>query len=205
MNPPAGEPAECLPVNDSVELNVIDQPSLSINPIAQICNTSAEGSLLNLNSLILTSNGDGEWSDIGNSMAVSTSFGNYDFNGVLPGTYQFLYTIPAEDPCDVVSETVSVTVEDCRVQGVWIPSAFSPNGDGQNDEFRAIGVKVKSVNLQIYDRWGQLYFEGDGYTQGWDGTFKGNKCEVAVYVYWIKVVFEDDSERLYTGNVTLLR
>jgi len=204
INPPDSDPIDCLPEMDSIDIRVESQPTLSMSSLSQVCNTTAEGSILNLYSLIQQNSASGIWTDVNNSGAV-ISGNNYDFNGVAPGQYVFTYTISAIDPCEDVSESVTVTVEDCRQPSLWIPTAFSPNGDGQNDEFRAIGVKVTEVEIKIYDRWGALYYEGDGYTAGWDGTYNGEECEVEVYVYWARAIFDDGSEELYKGNVTLIR
>ena len=110
-----------------------------------------------------------------------------------------------DQPCQDAIATTTVTVEDCRPISVWIPTAFSPNGDGQNDYFRALGIKIEKVEIQVYDRWGQLYYEGDGYDQGWDGKYNDKECEIEVYVYWARVYFETGETELYQGNVTLIR
>jgi gliding motility-associated-like protein len=69
---------------------------------------------------------------------------------------------------------------------VYAPNSFSPNGDGLNDEFKFKGVGIKSFNLLIYNRWGELMFETDNINNGWNGTLKGKEIQVGVYVYKVR-------------------
>jgi gliding motility-associated-like protein len=65
----------------------------------------------------------------------------------------------------------------------YMPTAFSPNGDGLNDVFRPVGNEIVEFLMLVYDRWGQLVFETQDFEKGWDGTFKGALCEPGVYSY----------------------
>ncbi|HNI45964.1 MAG TPA: gliding motility-associated C-terminal domain-containing protein, partial [Chitinophagales bacterium] len=89
---------------------------------------------------------------------------------------------------------------------VIIPSAFSPNGDSQNDQFQIFGRNISEVELAIYDRWGQKMYEGQGNsTLNWDGTYKGKVMEINVFVYYATVTFIDGKREFFKGNVTLVR
>ncbi len=91
----------------------------------------------------------------------------------------------------------------------WLPNAFTPNGDGLNDEFKPVQRYdlVKTYRLFIYNRWGQLIFEASDINTGWDGTFKGQPAEQGTYVY--KIVYTASSTgnepQSIAGNVTLVR
>ena len=91
----------------------------------------------------------------------------------------------------------------------WLPNAFTPNGDGLNDEFKPVQRYdlVKTYRLFIYNRWGQLIFETSDINQGWDGTYKGKPAEQGTYVY--KIVYTSTSTgsgpQSVAGNVTLVR
>lgn len=109
--------------------------------------------------------------------------------------------------------TAQVVVDVKRRRRVYIPNVFSPNGDGLNDKFQVYtGVGVKRINfIRLYDRWGEKVYElldqapsVDG-TEGWDGVFRGQDMNPAVFLYMIEVEFVDDSTLLYRGDVTLLR
>jgi len=58
---------------------------------------------------------------------------------------------------------------------IYIPNAFTPNSDGTNDSFRAVGVGIEEFKMQIFDRWGALVFESDDINTVWDGSIKGKE------------------------------
>ncbi|MBK7434169.1 MAG: gliding motility-associated C-terminal domain-containing protein [Chitinophagaceae bacterium] len=70
--------------------------------------------------------------------------------------------------------------------GFYVPTAFSPNGDGKNDIFRPILIGMKSMDVfRVYNRWGQLLYSGSGNEgNGWDGTFGGRPQDAATYVWY---------------------
>ena len=88
---------------------------------------------------------------------------------------------------------------------VYIPNVFSPNGDEQNDVFRVRGVNIETLQLTVYNRWGEKVFESQNKNDGWDGSYKGKPCSPDVYVYHAAIVFEDGMETSRKGNVTLVR
>jgi gliding motility-associated-like protein len=93
----------------------------------------------------------------------------------------------------------------------FFPNAFTPNGDGTNDIFRAVGLyRNIKFSMYIYDRWGQLVFESANIDQGWDGTFGGQACPSNVYVYICNIEFlgtdiKANGKIVYKGTVTLVR
>ena len=101
-------------------------------------------------------------------------------------------------------DTISKIVEVRDEFLIFIPNAFTPNGDGNNDNFRPKGLGIKTYVLSIFDRWGNLIFQsGD---KGWDGTYKGNLCQDDIYVY--KIIVIDNNNNLKhekTGHVSLLK
>ena len=66
---------------------------------------------------------------------------------------------------------------------VFIPTAFSPNNDGTNDALNLINKSVKSYTLKIFNRWSELVFETNNFSNSWNGTYKGEPCEVDHYTY----------------------
>lgn len=86
-----------------------------------------------------------------------------------------------------------------------IPTAFSPNGDGNNDVLYVRGYGVQTVNLRIFNRWGEKVFETNDMNVGWDGTFKGKPQETEAYGFVLNVTFTDGTTFYKKGNVTLLR
>lgn len=100
-----------------------------------------------------------------------------------------------------------------RQVNVYIPNIFSPNGDGDNDFFTVFAdlKGVRKVNsLQIYSRWGEQVFQRHDFQPnqlelGWDGRFRGQEMNPAVFVYYAIVEFIDGQEVLFKGDVTLER
>jgi gliding motility-associated-like protein len=105
---------------------------------------------------------------------------------------------------------IPVIVE--RPRRVFLPTAFSPNGDGNNDLFFPNGAREVALihRLEIYNRWGSSVFERRNFppndpAQGWDGTFNGQELPAAVYAYFIEIGFTDGTVITYAGDVVLVR
>jgi gliding motility-associated-like protein len=72
----------------------------------------------------------------------------------------------------------------------YTPTAFTPNGDGLNDFFRAIPVEVTEIEyFRIFNRYGQLLFQTNKWLKGWDGTYQGKKQPMGTYVWTAKYKF----------------
>ncbi len=97
---------------------------------------------------------------------------------------------------------------------IYIPNAFSPNGDGTNDLFEISGFGIKSYSYNIYNRWGEHIFEGNSghpFPSGipgeaaWDGSFKGQQVPEGVYIYIFDIIDIEGQHHYLSGNVTLMR
>jgi gliding motility-associated-like protein len=86
-----------------------------------------------------------------------------------------------------------------------VPTAFSPNGDSENDLFLVRGGPFKSIVVRVYNNWGQLIFETNDQLEGWDGKFKGIDQPLGVYVWVVEVEMLNEKIIKKTGDVTLLR
>ncbi|MFT6728034.1 MAG: gliding motility-associated-like protein [Litorivivens sp.] len=118
------------------------------------------------------------------------------------GEYDVVLTAYNSGGCEAVYELKAlVNVED----ETFIPSAFSPNGDGQNDFFRVLGYDFSSMYVLIFNQWGELIFTGSDITQGWDGTAKGAAAEMGNYTYIIDAETVDGLQFSYKGIVALIR
>lgn len=110
------------------------------------------------------------------------------------------------DLIEVVSLTPEAVIETKHIQkSLAVPSAFSPNGDMENDILYIRGSGYKNVNLRIYNRLGQTVFETSDGSQGWDGTYKGQAQPEDQYGYVLLATFADGSTTQKTGSITLLR
>jgi gliding motility-associated-like protein len=104
------------------------------------------------------------------------------------------------------SDTVRVGL-DYR-DNLFIPTAFSPNGDGKNDVFKVSNMTFQRfVEFRVFNRWGQEIYNGGGGDprKGWDGNWKGVAQESGTYQYLIRVASPDGYVETYKGDVTLVR
>ena len=109
------------------------------------------------------------------------------------------------------SDTIKIEVNPIR--SVYFANIFSPNGDGINDRYfvHSADKNVQIVrNFQIFDRWGTLLFQQKNIppnisTQGWDGTFKGQKMGSGVYLFYAEIEFLDGEIIPFTGDLFLKR
>jgi gliding motility-associated-like protein len=110
-----------------------------------------------------------------------------------------------------VSETetqvVSVSNVDCSPveSRLYVPNAFTPNGDLLNDYFVTPGIYIKEYNIRIFNRWGEKVFESDDMYVNWDGRYNGEKGELEAYMYVIESIGVDGVKRSFRGTVNLLR
>ncbi len=89
--------------------------------------------------------------------------------------------------------------------GVFVPTAFSPEGNGVNDLFCVYGNCIKEMHFKIYDRWGELVFESDRLSTCWDGTYKGMPCDEAVFAWTLTGKYNSGNFFTQKGNLSLIR
>jgi gliding motility-associated-like protein len=102
------------------------------------------------------------------------------------------------------SACVIVTV-DFPCEPIFIPNAFSPNNDGENDSLFVYGSCIKEMKLIIYNRWGEKVYEGTDPKQGWDGMYRGKPENAAVFDYYLTYTLSNGNEGAKKGNVSLVR
>ncbi|PKP47133.1 MAG: hypothetical protein CVT95_06045 [Bacteroidetes bacterium HGW-Bacteroidetes-12] len=120
-------------------------------------------------------------------------------------TTTYTVTISGQNCSRTASVTIFVNEIVCGEPDVFIPNAFTPNNDGENDVLFVRGRLVEKMELKIYNRWGELVFESNNQTNGWDGTYKDELVQPNVFVYYLKVYCVDGQEYFKKGNVTVIR
>lgn len=119
-----------------------------------------------------------------------------------PGTYEVCQYVTTDHGCeDKICDSIIIYLQSL----LNVPDAFTPNGDGINDEFYVLNFGLRDFLLRIYNRWGQLIFETHDPARGWDGTFRGVDQEMDVYVYVVTGQGLDGIPYYKKGNVTLMR
>lgn len=116
---------------------------------------------------------------------------------------QYTITISDQFSCITV-DTLQVLV--LKKKGVYMPTAFTPNGDGRNDVVRPYVVRMKSLKrFSIFNRSGNLVFMTTKPEEAWDGTYRGKAVDNGVYVWMVEYIDTDDKALLEKGTVTVIR
>jgi gliding motility-associated-like protein len=117
------------------------------------------------------------------------------------------FTVLISDGICTKQASVLVRVFDyvCEEPFVFVPNAFTPNGDNENDVLYVRSSIVEELVFRVYNRWGELVFETSDINTGWDGSFKGKKMDPDVYDYYLEGYCIDGQSFLIQGNITLIR
>ncbi len=121
-----------------------------------------------------------------------------------------VFTVFVSDSACTGFASVEVLVIEfvCDEPFVFVPNAFTPNGDGNNDVIFAKSTIVDDTEefvFRIFNRWGEMVFETSDILEGWDGTWRGKKCKPDVYDYYLEGFCIDGQSFLIQGNITLIR
>ncbi|MEO5905346.1 MAG: gliding motility-associated C-terminal domain-containing protein, partial [Saprospiraceae bacterium] len=122
---------------------------------------------------------------------------------VVPTTYSV--TVTNEGGCTATAAySVPLLDPPCTEEDIFIPEAFTPNGDGENDMLFVRGNFITSMEIHIYNRWGQEVFKSFDQADGWDGKFEGKRLAPDVFGYYMDIGCPNDKSYFKKGNVTLL-
>lgn len=118
-------------------------------------------------------------------------------------TTTYTVVIITDDGCIGEAQITIVVDEPCGE--TYLPTMFSPNNDGVNDEFCVLGNCVIGVELNIYNRWGERVFQTTDPTQCWRGNHRGKPVNTGVYAYKARIFLNNGTELGESGNITLVR
>jgi gliding motility-associated-like protein len=118
-----------------------------------------------------------------------------------------IYTLTVSDGICTKSDTALVKTFAfiCDEPYVFVPNAFTPNGDNENDVLYVRGPMIEGMVFRIFDRWGEMVFESTDRDFGWDGTFRGKALDPDVYDYYLKALCIDGNESIIKGNISLMK
>lgn len=102
------------------------------------------------------------------------------------------------------TQEVTIFVNPVCSKEIFVPTIFSPNGDGQNDQQCVMGNCIVELNFSIYNRWGEKVFETNDQNKCWDATFKGKRVNSGVFVYKMTARLLNGSEINQSGNITVV-
>ena len=123
-----------------------------------------------------------------------------DFIGVQNITFNVFDTLGNVETCSFNLNIINNDINNCYK--LFIPTVFSPDGDGINDIFQAYGLDKLGLEIEIYNRWGQMVHKTDLNNLYWDGTFMGEKLPNETYVY--RVFYLDGSLKI-DGTISIVR
>jgi gliding motility-associated-like protein len=148
------------------------------------------------------------------AISFNWNFGNGDFSfaenpvEILPdGNYDITFTTNPETNCaDTLQETI--TIDNPKIEVLYIPNSFSPNGDGLNDLFAAKGEGIKDFHLLIFSRWGELIFESYDINNKWNGIYKTSflvQTESYIYSVIYSTICNETNKIEKRGTIELIR
>ncbi|HUC82857.1 MAG TPA: T9SS type B sorting domain-containing protein [Flavisolibacter sp.] len=172
---------------DTIVISAAPTPSSFLKPVDSIC-----------------SYGTLTLEPVTNYRSYLWSTGSTQSNITISAAGNYWVTVSNEFGCHG-TDTITILPRQC-MKGFFMPTAFTPNGDRRNDDFRALLFgNVKKYRLTIYNRWGQIIFSTTEQMKGWDGTLGGTPLRSDVFVWVCRYQFEGEGEKMEKGTVTLIR
>jgi gliding motility-associated-like protein len=177
----------CIGIDSSSIKTMYPLPALFLSPDTSVCSYS---------SLILQAN-DAYSSYVWSNNSVSSSI-----EIKTPGQY-WLQVTDANNCFGI--DTINVALKECMV-GLYIPNAFTPDGNGLNDEFKPMLFgNVEEFRFTVYNRWGQVVFQSTDRLRGWDGLFKGVQQIPGLYAWTCVYKLSGEPRVAKSGTITLIR
>ncbi|MCX6324126.1 MAG: gliding motility-associated C-terminal domain-containing protein, partial [Sphingobacteriales bacterium] len=176
---------------DSINITFNSAPTVNLGNDTTLC----QGQSVTLNGGLATSY---LWSNGSTASSINAS---------TSGTYW----VQANNGQCFKRDSVSIDISNCEPNvftpcQLFVPKAFTPNGDGINDKFCPLTIcSFQHYELLIFNRWGELIFKTSNQTNKWDGKYKGSDCSAGVYIYTITYKFLSQQAKNAYGSITLLR
>jgi gliding motility-associated-like protein len=117
----------------------------------------------------------------------------------------YFITLYAENSLTGCVDTISRVINVIGNNNLFIPTTFTPNGDGKNDLFRVRGDHFTLEEMLIYDQWGKLLYRTDNSRPNWDGRVGGDVVQNGTYVYRIQIVNDNNISSVLTGSITVIK
>ncbi len=198
----------CATASATAVVNVNQLPSISISPRG---GSYFKGKPVQVT---LTTNGVSPtyvWTSLGNDSPQALSCYNC-YNPVFRSdndqpSYSYQVVVTDANGCSNKAPLNLRLRTQCEPDQIFVPNAFSPNGDGQNDVLYVRGSAINGITIfRVFDRWGNLMFETSDINKGWDGTYNGKQVTPDVYVYYVEAPCVVGGDSLFKkGNVTVTK
>lgn len=125
--------------------------------------------------------------------------------GYYPDTGMYQYNVHIKNNAGCEGDD-SIRVWVVNQAALFVPTAFSPNGDGLNDYLKLLSVGYAKINFfRVFNRWGEAVFQTDKIAEGWDGRYKGQHVDIGTYFWVLSVKDRFGKDEQIKGDVTLIR
>lgn len=129
----------------------------------------------------------------------------YNPTAQLDSTAVFTVEVENGEGCRNAVELRVVVLSECREPFIFVPNAFTPNGDNLNDLLFVEGNTVEELYFAVYNRWGEKVFETNDQSVGWDGSYKGRELAADAFGYYLEARCFNGETFFKKGNVSLIR
>lgn len=184
----------------NVNVSLLPSPQISITPSTQV-----SGGLYTTTFINSTINADtyfwtfGDTSQSGNSSTEVSPIHTYPTSG------QYNITLIAINTTNGCVDTLLKTVNIVGNNSMFVPTTFTPNGDGINDVFRVRGDNFTVKEMLIFDQWGTMIYRSDAAKPTWDGSVNGTITQNGTYVYKIMLLNDEQSSTTLTGSISVIK
>jgi len=173
-------------VTDSTEITMFPKPILHLPHDTVVCFDELKFITLDA----------GEWKSY-------TWYPTGQHSRTIDATYPEYYKVVVTDSNNCEGSDTALVDAKCYYS-IFIPNAFTINGDSLNDVFKVQGRNIIEFQIKIYNRIGGEVFSSNNIANGWDGTYKGQPCPLGVYFYEVVYKLRNSSKQLKIGTITLL-
>lgn len=164
---------KCNTASDTINFSISPNPTVNLGPDTTLCGNF---------SLTL---------DAGNPGMRYVWMPTGETTQTIQATEQTIYTVTVYNDNECEGSDDFEVKPDC-ISKSFIPTAFSPNGDGLNDVFRPTLINFEDYSLSIYNRWGEKIYESTDVDEGWNGTYKGSLVQNGVYIFKMRYKTTED-------------
>jgi gliding motility-associated-like protein len=184
----------------NVTVSLLTSPQISITPSTQVSGglytTTFINSTLNADTYFWTF---GDTSQTGNTSTDASPIHIY------PASGQYTISLIALNTTNGCVDTLFKTVNIAGNNNMYLPTTFTPNGDGINDIFRVRGDNFTVQEMLIFDQWGTLLFSSNSSRPTWDGSVNGTTTQNGTYVYKIVLLNDEQTTTTLTGSISVIK
>jgi gliding motility-associated-like protein len=184
----------------NVNVSLLPSPQISITPSTQV-----SGGFYTTTFVNSTTNADTYFWTFGDTSQTANSSTEVSPIHTYPTSGQYNISLIAINSTNGCVDTLLKTVNIVGNNSMYVPTTFTPNGDGINDVFRVRGDNFTVQEMLIFDQWGTLIYSSNSSRPTWDGTVNGTTTQNGTYVYKIVLLNDEQTTRTLTGSISVIK